>query len=216
VPYSKPKEAPARTKANEPQLKSQSSQKQLHKKQCKALLTEEDLAPPPVALLPISATSKLPHPLGKAAPPNYTLRTREWFEDCKLPDARFIQLFAQALSVPATQRDAVQRITCKHMQCSMKVSCPPLFAHEYSVPTKVQERISVRAKNPMTLPCPIHKNRGLLNMVDLNVWYWSHRIAPVTNRGHFFRALWDMFNIPGNWHQLAGPGNWNVPNTTYL
>ena len=84
------------------------------------------------------------------------------------------------------------------------------------MPTEVQERISAWAKNPAMLPHPICENRGLLNMVDLDVWYWSHRIAPVTNRGHFFMALWDMFNIPGNWRQLAGPGNWNSPNTMYL
>jgi len=79
VPSPEPKEAPAQTEANKPQLNSQSHQKQLHKKQCKALLTEEDLAPLPVASLPTSATSELPCPLGKAAPPNYTLWTQEWF-----------------------------------------------------------------------------------------------------------------------------------------
>jgi len=158
VPSPKPREAPTRTEANEPQLESQSRQKRLHKKQCKALLTEEDLTPPPVASPPISVTGELPHPLGKAAPPNYTLRTREWFKDCELMDARFIQLFTQALSVPATKRDAVQRIACKHMQHSIKASHLPLFAQEYSMPTEVQEHISAWAKNPMMLPCPIREN----------------------------------------------------------
>ena len=125
MPSPKPKEAPAQAEANKPQLESQSHQKQLCKKQCKALLTEESLTPLPVALPPISVTGKLPFPLGKTAPTTYTLQTQEWFKDCKLMDARFIQLFMQAFSVPATQHDAIQCIACKHMQDSMKASSPP-------------------------------------------------------------------------------------------
>ena len=103
-------------------------------------------------------------------------------------DAQFIQLFVQALLVPATQRNATQHVACKCMQmhaAQHKGITPPLFVQEYSMPTEVQEHISVWAKNPATLPHPIHENQGLLNLVDLDVWYWSHRMLQSPTDGTF-------------------------------
>src|SRR6266481_2186786 len=91
------------------------------------------------------------------------------------------------------------------------------FPQEELLPAELQEHIVVWAKNPATLPHPIHEDQpGQLNLVDLDVWIWSHKIAPAMHKGLFLKALWDIFLIPGRWEQLVGKTNWTAPGTDHL
>ena len=45
---------------------------------------------------------------------------------------------------------------------------------------------------------------GCLDLGDLNVWLWSHTMAPETHKGVFIHTVWDIFLTLERWVDLAG------------
>ena len=68
------------------------------------------------------------------------------------------------------------------------------------------------ACNPAGVPKPICEDEfGRLDLGNLNVWLWSHTVAPETYKGKFITALWDIFLTIGRWAELAGNDGWALP-----
>ena len=64
----------------------------------------------------------------------------------------------------------------------------------------------------MGVPKPIQEDEfGRLNLGDIDVWLWSHTVAPDTYKGKFISALWDIFLEMGRWAELASNNRWVLP-----
>jgi len=57
-------------------------------------------------------------------------------------------------------------------------------------PPELSHWVSYWACNPMGMPKPIHKDEfGRLDIGDLDVWLWSHTLAPDTHKEVFITSL---------------------------
>ena len=69
----------------------------------------------PVALLPMSITGQLPHPLGKVAA-IHAICPLQWYDKCKTTDPQFVEAAAIACNIPVVNRTPEQHrvFHCHH------------------------------------------------------------------------------------------------------
>jgi len=71
--------------------------------------------------------------------------------------------------------------------------------------------------NPMGMPKPICEDEfGRLDIGDLDIWLWSHTVAPDTHKGTFIMSLWSIFLTIGRWEELVDGANWALPVANHL
>jgi len=91
-----------------------------------------------------------------------------------------------------TKYDVMQHVTCKTHAAQHEGIMPLLyFVQEYLMPTEVQECISVWAKKPCDAglhPNPRETEGLLKSSRPQHMVTGAHRITPVTNRRHFYKA----------------------------
>ena len=86
-----------------------------------------------------------------------------------------------------------------------------------TLPPELAYWVSHWAHNPAGVPKPIREDEfGCLDLGDLDVWLWSHTVAPETYKGKFIAALWDIFLTIGRWVELAGDDGWALPTADNL
>ena len=73
------------------------------------------------------------------------------------------------------------------------------------------------ARNPASVPKHTQEDEfSCLDLGDLNIWLWSHTVAPDTCKGKFIAALWDIFLTIGRWVELASDNGWALPTANDL
>ena len=94
---------------------------------------------------------------------------------------------------------------------------PDAFIMVATLPPEPAYWVSHWAHNPTGVPKPIREDEfGCLDLGNLDIWLWSHTVAPETYKGKFITALWDIFLTIGRWVELAGNDGWALPTTDNL
>ena len=131
----------------------------------------------PVALLPMSITGQLSHPLGKVAA-IHAIHPLQWYDECKTMDPRFVEVATIATNTPAVNRTAEQRrVYCRH-HCTLRDVLPLRFAVDVDTPDDICWWIEEWSWNPIGMPQAIcEEDQGRLNEDNLDVWLWYRSIV---------------------------------------
>ena len=155
---------------------------------------------------------QLPWPLGKTAALS-PYRPRAWYEDCPLDEPQFIELWEQANATPVVHHIVIKR---RHQQHVWDTK-PDAFIVTATLPPELAYWVGHWARNPAGVPKPIREDEfGHLDLGDLDVWLWSHTVAPETYKGKFITALWDIFLTIGRWAELVSNDRWALPTADNL
>ena len=114
---------------------------------------------------------------------------------------------------PIAQHTIVHHIIIKRQhQQHMQDTKPDAFIMVATLPPELAYWVSHWVCNPAGVPKPIREDEfGHLDLGDLDVWLWSHTVAPETHKGKLIAALWDIFLTIGRWVELAGDNGWALP-----
>ena len=143
----------------------------------------------PVALLPMSITGQLPHPLGKVAA-IHSICPLQWYDECEITDPRFVEVATTTANTPVANHTPEQCGVHRHYQRALRDVQPLRFAVHVDTPDDICCWIKGWLQNPIGMPRAIcEEDQAHLNKDDLDVWLWYRSIVPKTHNGLFERIV---------------------------